>query len=1302
MTSRTHLTNLNQNTVSFRVQWNRVARVFILLVYLLSLFGGGSVAAVRASTNMMTLADVTTLTFQHGVSGYTGTVDTFLRGTTEGNTNFSTNTNLEWDDNSGTTTDEVTLMRFTNLFTAEGGPIPNGATITSASLTYVVTNLNSGSTANGDPANVYESLVNWTGSTVTYNNFGGEAGVQADEYNATLIASAPATALSTPYTINVTASLQRWSNGTPNYGWIFLPSATDGVNLYSSDHATLANRPRLSVTYTTDPVNQAPAQPLLIQPANGATGVSTLPNLSVTVSDPDSNPLNVTFYGRRIGGLPPGPDFTIIAMPDTQHYVDGVGDPATFAAQTQWIVDNKAARNIVFVTGLGDIVQNGNASDSEWQIANNAYSLIEDPLTTLLADGIPYGLAVGNHDQSPIGGGSSASTTKYNQYFGISRFDGRVYYGGHHGSDNDNNYELFSASGMDFIIIHFEYDTTPEQSVLDWADTLLTTYSNRRAILTTHFMINQGNPASWGAQGQALYNALSDHPNLFMMLGGHIHGEGQRQDTGVNGNVVTTLLSDYQDLPNGGNGYLRIMKFSPANNIITVSTYSPTLSLYGTSTVMGFDTTSADFILPYNMDNSEPFVELGTVTGVTSGSNASMNWSGLQGNAEYEWYAAVSDGNSTTSSSIWNFSTGGVSPTNTSTPTATSTPVNTATPTRTHTATFTPTNTATPTATNLPTVTNTVTSTPTHTATPLPTNTPTVTNTATPSPNGSDLIYLSSAGSGTAGGVTFADEDILLHNKASGVWSLYFDGSDVGLSATDVDALALMPDNSILLSPDTALSIGSLGTVDDSDIVRFIPTSLGDNTAGTFEWYFDGSDVGLTTTGEDIDTLDFAPDGRLVIGLLDTFSVTGASGGDEDLLAFSPTSLGSTTSGTWTMYFDGSDVGLADTVNEDLGGVWINGSSGQIYLSTLGAFSVTGAAGDGADIFICTPGTLGSTTTCIYGPGLYWDGSVNGFAGQVVDGLDVTLSTGPTATPTLTLTPTNTATRTPTLTVTNTPTRTNTPTFTLTNTSTLTPTSTSTSTATFTGTAIVTSTATNTLTNTPLSPTFTSTSPSTSTPTFTPMPPSPTFTSAATFTSTPTRTNTPTATATVPTGFPSLGVLDNFNRPNGAPGTNWGGITSGYGVVSNRLDIGTGGAMLWQSTSFGANQEVFVTMATVDSAGFYQDLLLKSQSATTWESGVIDISYDAAGRRVKVWTFSNAQGWVQRGTDLAVTFANGDQFGARVKSDGTVEVYLNGVLIGSRNASAWTYSASGGYIGLLFQDSGSAVLDDFGGGTTAP
>ena len=57
--------------------------------------------------------------------------------------------------------------------------------------------------------------------------------------------------------------------------------------------------------------NQAPSQPVLNTPANGATGQSTSPTLSVNVSDPDGDPLAVTFYGRpcrRVGAgrLHPG------------------------------------------------------------------------------------------------------------------------------------------------------------------------------------------------------------------------------------------------------------------------------------------------------------------------------------------------------------------------------------------------------------------------------------------------------------------------------------------------------------------------------------------------------------------------------------------------------------------------------------------------------------------------------------------------------------------------------------------------------------------------------------------------------------------------------------------------------------------------------------------------------------------------------------------------------------------------------------------------------------------------------------
>jgi len=131
MTGQISFITLYRNKASFHRQLGKVGSFFTVLPYLLFLLWG-SVTSVRASNNASSSADITTVTFQYGASGYTGTVDTFLRGTTASNTNFNSDPGLEWDDNTGTTTDEIALIRFTNLFTSEGGPIPNGATITSA------------------------------------------------------------------------------------------------------------------------------------------------------------------------------------------------------------------------------------------------------------------------------------------------------------------------------------------------------------------------------------------------------------------------------------------------------------------------------------------------------------------------------------------------------------------------------------------------------------------------------------------------------------------------------------------------------------------------------------------------------------------------------------------------------------------------------------------------------------------------------------------------------------------------------------------------------------------------------------------------------------------------------------------------------------------------------------------------------------------------------------------------------------------------------------------------------------------
>jgi hypothetical protein len=213
----------------------------------------------------------------------------------------------------------------------------------------------------------------------------------------------------------------------------------------------------------------------------------------------------------------------------------------------------------------------------------------------------------------------------------------------------------------------------------------------------------------------------------------------------------------------------------------------------------------------------------------------------------------------------------------------------------------------------------------------------------------------------------------------------------------------------------------------------------------------------------------------------------------------------------------------------------------------------------------------------------------------------------------------------------------------------------------------------------------------------------PTPTSTATHTPTPTATATPTATptATAPaSGFPSTGVVDNFNRSNGGLGSGWSGLTANYGIASNQVDLGDdAGDIYWNGTAFGANQEVFVTLTNVDASGNEQDLLLKSQSSSGYTGGVIEVEYDASHHRIQVWTYTTSQGWVQRGADIAVTLVNGDQLGARATASGQVQVYRNSTLLGTRDVTAWPYYANGGYIGLWFIYAGNATLDNFGGGT---
>lgn len=172
-------------------------------------------------------------------------------------------------------------------------------------------------------------------------------------------------------------------------------------------------------------------------------------------------------------------------------------------------------------------------------------------------------------------------------------------------------------------------------------------------------------------------------------------------------------------------------------------------------------------------------------------------------------------------------------------------------------------------------------------------------------------VYVSSPGTGNVGGYGYADEDIMLYNTGTGAWSKAFDGTNAGLnSAADIDALATIINSgylSFLMSFDQPAAVPGLGTVDDSDVLRY------DTFNGQWSMYLDGSTVGLTTDAEDVDALTFSPGGYLALSTAGGFAVKNMEGGtlkgkDEDLFL-----LVDKNAAEFTLWLKGATLGLQST-----------------------------------------------------------------------------------------------------------------------------------------------------------------------------------------------------------------------------------------------------------------------------------------------------------------------------------------------------------------------------------------------------
>ncbi|MCK9222980.1 MAG: metallophosphoesterase [Limnochordia bacterium] len=291
--------------------------------------------------------------------------------------------------------------------------------------------------------------------------------------------------------------------------------------------------------------------------------------------------------------------FSIVVLPDTQYYTQD--HPYIFTRQTEWLAANAQDQNIRLMLHVGDIVNNG--THTQWERADRILSVL---------DGIvPYVLAVGNHDLVPrTGSVQNRTSTLFNNYFPVSRYQDLPYFGGvFQEGRHENSYYTFQLGGERILVLSLEFG--PRDGVLAWANQIVEAYDDHQVIIITHTYTSTSGkritPSTTSASPQA-YPISQDpnetvndgeqmweklvrkHQNIRLVLSGHTSISTMRSEVAIgdHGNFVYEILADYQGEPKGGEGWLVLMEFLD-ERFIEVRAYSPYYGEYETKkSVQGF------------------------------------------------------------------------------------------------------------------------------------------------------------------------------------------------------------------------------------------------------------------------------------------------------------------------------------------------------------------------------------------------------------------------------------------------------------------------------------------------------------------------------------------------------------------------------------------------------------------------------------------------------------------------------------------------------------------------------------------
>ncbi|MFJ1805861.1 MULTISPECIES: LamG-like jellyroll fold domain-containing protein [unclassified Streptomyces] len=257
--------------------------------------------------------------------------------------------------------------------------------------------------------------------------------------------------------------------------------------------------------------------------------------------------------------------FTLAVMPDTQYLFDGPSiDRAPVEASLRYLLergDEGGAENLVFLSHLGDLTQNG---------AKDEVTAISEAFGLLDRRGVGYSVLAGNHDVKSSTT-DQRGATPYLDAFGPQRFRGKSTFKGA-SPDGYNTFHVFRAGGREWMVLALDWRLSDKGYA--WAADVLARHPRTPVVLTTHELVVEDDSLS--AYGQQLWDRLiEDHDQIFLTLNGHYWPAGRAIRTNAAGHDVHLHLTNYQNRYFGGAAMIRLYRFDLDRKVIDVETVSP-------------------------------------------------------------------------------------------------------------------------------------------------------------------------------------------------------------------------------------------------------------------------------------------------------------------------------------------------------------------------------------------------------------------------------------------------------------------------------------------------------------------------------------------------------------------------------------------------------------------------------------------------------------------------------------------------------------------------------------------------------